>query len=636
MAFCPKCKKQFAEAGFCPYDGTRLDTGALTAQGYDSHKPKKPKLRAVSAAEGGAEALSKLRGKDSKAEYDALIGTTLDDRYYIEKKIGEGGMGIVFLAKHTIIEKLVAIKVLKREVARDHSVVKRFVQEAKAASRIGHPNIVDVTDFGTTPDGMTYSVMEFVEGETLKAIIKEAAPMDMDRVLPIVAQLAKAQGAAHQKGIVHRDLKPENVFLINRDGRQDFVKVVDFGIAKVMPLDNQEADFGPRLTRAGTVFGTPEYMAPEQAAGRSDTDRRVDIYALGTILYEMIVGKVPHKGPTMVRTLAMQMLDPIPPPKKTNPDLDISPAFEKVLMKALAKKREERYGTMEEFLAALEDVSAVPLSTPLSGKSAPVVMRAAAGDPTMLEDGKRLPGLPPGADASKVAAEARADKGEAPSAQPRRKRPSSNIDPAFLEGRPAFDHVFDEPPEDRDAYAKWPTVLMVVMLLAGGAYGAYWLATNGSDHDSGKAAKTTPAAGIDAAVRGARTADAAPAAATDAAPVIAKTPPDARRAAVHKWRRRRPDAAPSQRRDITVRVYSEPEGAAIKIDGLFRGRAVPRGLSLSGPAGSRVIAVCEMAGYTRGRVVVKFSRWGARFTCFMKRRKDCVKGLKNPFDDCPD
>src|SRR5262249_6727715 len=158
-----------------------------------------------------------------KHDYDRLVGQVLDGRYTIERKIGEGGMGVVFAARHAVIEKPLAIKVLKREVARDDATVKRFVQEARAASRVGHPCIVDVTDFGTTPDGMTYSVMEYVDGQTLSSVIKRSAPLPLNRALPIVAQIGRALEAAHAKGIVHRDLKPENVFLVNRDGRRDFV-----------------------------------------------------------------------------------------------------------------------------------------------------------------------------------------------------------------------------------------------------------------------------------------------------------------------------------------------------------------------------------------------------------------------------
>src|SRR5262245_10443176 len=291
------------EAGFCPYDGTTL-------QAADDRERR---VRAISASEKGLEAME-LKAYDRKKEYDKLVGTTLDGRYHIEKKLGEGCMGVVFLARHIVIEKPVAVKVLKREVARDANVVKRFVQEAKAASRIGHPNIVDVTDFGTTPDGMTYSVMEFVPGITLGAAIRAAAPFGQARAMRITAQIARALSAAHDKGIVHRDLKPENVFLLDRDGRPDFVKIVDFGIAKVKPPRGKTNE--PRLTRAGSVFGTPEYMAPEQAAGRSDTDGRVDIYALGVILYEMICGRVPHRGGSMVRPLGRRVLDPGEPPAR--------------------------------------------------------------------------------------------------------------------------------------------------------------------------------------------------------------------------------------------------------------------------------------------------------------------------------
>jgi serine/threonine protein kinase len=367
--WCPSCHQFYSETGYCPFDGARLSIPPDSL----SHP-----VKAVSAHEEIDAAALALQAADQKAVYDRLVGVTLDGRYLIERKIGEGGMGVVFAARHLVIERPLAVKVLKREVARDSSTIKRFVQEAKAASRIGHPNIVDVTDFGSTPDGLTYSVMEYVDGKTLSATIKLSAPLPAERALAIAAQIAQALGAAHDKGIVHRDLKPENVFLINRDGRRDFVKIVDFGIAKVTPLDASGAvapnPDGPRLTRAGAVFGTPEYMAPEQAAGRSDTDGRVDVYALGTILYEMLTGRVPHKSESMVRTLAMQMLDPIEPPSKVRPDLPIDPELEAVVMKALAKKREQRYATMGEFLAAITGAAkgvdlAQPVSTSVTARS---------------------------------------------------------------------------------------------------------------------------------------------------------------------------------------------------------------------------------------------------------------------------
>ena len=318
------------------------------------------RVRAVSAAEGSAAASEALR--EGKRDDDPLIGAILDGRYTILHKIGHGGMGVVYAARHAVIERPLAIKVLRREAMRDEATIRRFVQEAKAASRINSPHIVDVTDFGTTPDGLTYSVMELVAGTTLKNAIKAAAPFPPERAIRIASQIARALGAAHDKGIVHRDLKPENVFLVDRDGRPDFVKIVDFGIAKVQPAEG--APDGPKLTRAGSVFGTPEYMAPEQAAGRGETDHRVDIYALGTILYQMLVGKVPIKGSSMVQTIAMQLLEPIPRPSEKYPDLAIPRALEDVVMHALAKNRDERFATMGELAVALEAVALAPTEPP--------------------------------------------------------------------------------------------------------------------------------------------------------------------------------------------------------------------------------------------------------------------------------
>jgi serine/threonine protein kinase len=353
---------------------------------------KPPSLRAVSASEEPEKALANLR---RGTVYDQLVGQTLDGRYFIERKIGEGGMGVVYSAKHAVIERPLAVKVLKREALRDSATATRFVQEAKAASRIGHPNIVDVTDFGTTAEGLHYSVMEYVKGVTLALVIKTNAPLPIARAAAIGQQLARALGAAHEKGIVHRDLKPENIFLVDRDGRPDFVKIVDFGIAKVTPIDGQAA--GPRLTRAGSVFGTPEYMAPEQAAGRSDIDGRVDIYALGVILYEMITGKLPLKGESTVRTIAMQLLDPIVPPSQIRPDLDIPPECEAIVMKALAKRRDERYRTMAEVQNALEGLL-TRHRPPVRSAMQPVagLMPLPPGaDPRMIADGIQTQALGP-------------------------------------------------------------------------------------------------------------------------------------------------------------------------------------------------------------------------------------------------
>ena len=331
---CPQCARKFEVAGFCPYDGTKLVE----------------QVEAVSAADEAEAAIDALR---TGVGGDPLIGEMLDGRYEVLRKIGHGGMGVVYAAKHAVIERPLAIKVLKRAATRDPLTVQRFVQEAKAASRIGHPNIVDVTDFGATRDGLTYSVMEYIDGPTLSKTIKEQAPLPAERAVRIAAQIARALGAAHDKGIVHRDLKPENVFLIHRDGRPDFVKIVDFGIAKVQPIEGRTGD-DRKLTVEGSVFGTPEYMPPEQASGRGNTDSRVDIYALGVILYEMLCGKTPLKGTSSTHTITLQLTERIKPPSEAYPQLHVPLPLEAIVMRALEKKRDDRYQKMSEFQAALE------------------------------------------------------------------------------------------------------------------------------------------------------------------------------------------------------------------------------------------------------------------------------------------
>src|SRR3954451_14635029 len=189
---------------------------------------------------------------------DPLVGLVLSDRYRIVRKLGEGGMGAVYQAEHALIEKRIALKVLFPELTRRTDLVARFLQEAKAASRIGHENVIDISDFGQSPEGLVYIAMEYLDGQDLGQLLRESGPQPWPRARAILMQIAKALRAAHEHGIIHRDMKPENVFLIQREGRPDFVKVLDFGIAK--SVNNDEG--GPRLTQAGMIFGTPEYMSP--------------------------------------------------------------------------------------------------------------------------------------------------------------------------------------------------------------------------------------------------------------------------------------------------------------------------------------------------------------------------------------
>jgi tRNA A-37 threonylcarbamoyl transferase component Bud32 len=281
------------------------------------------------------------------AAVDPILDTTIDGRYAIESRLGEGGMGVVYKARHVLIDKPVAIKILRKEAAQDTAAVQRFIQEAKSASKINHSNIVDITDFGVLADGHAYFVMEFLQGLTLAQAIQDGGPLEPARVCIIAAQVARGLHAAHQKGIVHRDLKPENIFLLEREGQKDYVKIVDFGIAKV--------GGGQKLTQVGMVLGTPEYMSPEQATGQ-ETDHRVDQYALGCIMYEMLTGVVPFLGERPAQTLTKHVFEPVISPKKRKPDLKIPASVDAVVMRTLAKKPEQRFPSMRELEQALTKI----------------------------------------------------------------------------------------------------------------------------------------------------------------------------------------------------------------------------------------------------------------------------------------
>ncbi|MEM9190049.1 MAG: serine/threonine-protein kinase [Myxococcota bacterium] len=284
---------------------------------------------------------------DSEPPTDKLIGQTIDGRYHIERVLGEGGMGLVYLARHAVLQKPLAIKVLRPDVSRDEEIITRFRQEAQSASAIGNEHIINISDFGTLPDRSTYFVMEFLDGSDLTEVI-EQGPMVVARAVSIAKQLCRGLGAAHDAGIVHRDLKPDNIFLIKRGGTNDFVKVLDFGIAKV-------GGGTKRLTKAGQVFGTPHYMSPEQCAGKP-IDSRTDIYSLGVILYEMTTGQVPFDADNLMGVLTKHMYEQPTPPHQLPPPVNVPPALEAVILKCLSKDRDNRYQTTAEMEADLRRV----------------------------------------------------------------------------------------------------------------------------------------------------------------------------------------------------------------------------------------------------------------------------------------
>jgi eukaryotic-like serine/threonine-protein kinase len=279
-------------------------------------------------------------------------GTVLADRYDIKAYIGEGGMGTVYLATHVEIGKQVAVKVLHPVYSRMPDVVTRFRQEARAASKIGHPHIVEVYDSGTTSDGSVYFVMEKLDGVDLAEVLDAEGTVAIERAIDIGTQICEAVAAAHEAGIIHRDLKPENVFLTSREGTPDFVKILDFGIAKSMEIE--EHSKRERLTYPGVAMGTPEYMAPEQAAGQS-ADRRADIYAVGALIYEMLVGQPPHSGENLMAVLKRKATEDVRPPRQIRPE--VPEALERLVLWALSFKPEDRPQSMAQMIYELHKLT---------------------------------------------------------------------------------------------------------------------------------------------------------------------------------------------------------------------------------------------------------------------------------------
>jgi serine/threonine-protein kinase len=274
------------------------------------------------------------------------LGQTVGN-YRVVSKLGEGAMGSVFLAEHPIIGRKVALKVIHPHLARNPEVVARFVNEATAINRIGHQHIVEVTDFGRTPTGDFYFVMEHLEGYTLAHMIERRAPLEVARAIGIAAEIADALVAAHARGVIHRDLKPENVFIVARAEDPFFVKVLDFGLAKLV----RETGAPRHETRKGIVLGTPYYMAPEQCEGRGQLDERADIYALGVVLFEMLTGHLPFGGDDLAEVLLKQIS--VPPPAVRSLMPDVPEALDLVVRRALAKRPADRFPTMEALRRAL-------------------------------------------------------------------------------------------------------------------------------------------------------------------------------------------------------------------------------------------------------------------------------------------
>jgi serine/threonine-protein kinase len=301
MVVCPACNSRYEEGiTFCPRDGTHV---------VNDNSPTE-------------------------------VGKVLADRYRIVRKLGEGGMGEVYEAQHVYIEKKFAIKLLRTEIMSNQEAVTRFQQEARAASAIGHENIVEIDDFGRLPDGRAYLAMEYLEGVALADAAKE--PLTIPRAVEVMRQVCTGLAAAHEKNIIHRDMKPENVFLVHRQGRE-VAKILDFGIAKVSGHDNT----APNLTRTGTIFGTPHYMSPEQALGKH-LDKRTDVYSVGVIMYEIFTGAVPFRGDSFMAILTQHITATPARPRDVAPGRNIPEEVENAILKAMSKEPDGRFANMVE------------------------------------------------------------------------------------------------------------------------------------------------------------------------------------------------------------------------------------------------------------------------------------------------
>ncbi len=297
--------------------------------------------------------------------------------YQILSKLGTGGMGAVYLAEHPLIGKKVALKVIHRELSGNREVVQRFFQEARAVNTIGHEHIVEIHDFGQTPEGDHFYIMEFLDGLTLAQAISRERRLDVRRALHISAQIASGLAAAHACGVIHRDLKPDNVMLLQRGlGGGDFVKILDFGLAKMFASGNAP------LTAMGVVLGTPQYMSPEACESKRDVDHRTDIYAVGILLFQMLTGALPFDGASMGEVLVKQVTQLPPAPRGLNPE--IPPSVEQIILRCLAKKPDGRFATMEQLRDALLAPDQYLASSPPMAAARSVLPNEAQSAKTMM------------------------------------------------------------------------------------------------------------------------------------------------------------------------------------------------------------------------------------------------------------
>ena len=318
----------------------------------------------------------------SSSQQDPLIGQIIGNRYRITGVIGEGGMGVVYVGEQQMGSTIrkVAVKTLHPHLSKDENVLKRFHRECGTVAQLEHPNTIKVYDFGSTPDGTLYIAMEFVAGQALSDILLKEKTLSADRVIQILRQVCGALDEAHQQGIVHRDLKPDNIILTQRAGEQDFVKVLDFGIAA--RTESADAAREQKLTQQGTVLGTPPYMSPEQFTGKA-LDRRSDVYSLGVMAYEMLTGKLPFEADTPWQWATQHMTAQPTPFEVAAPHLHLSDSMRQAILKSLAKDREQRQASAGQFINELSSGAGAKVTPSTATASNAMPYQATAAMPEM-------------------------------------------------------------------------------------------------------------------------------------------------------------------------------------------------------------------------------------------------------------